>query len=502
MRLGEQHGCEAFRIALLATVGIAAGCLDPGHLASTLGTTSAGSSGTGGTAASSSSTSSSPAGTGGTTSVSGTGGGSTAKCKSLSGTITVMSTAELGTNVLIDDLLLVPDSGPAGGDAAVHVTTSTDPAGTWFLRSVTHVFVGGNPLGPLLTLGAQTACTMNADCGTSTCDQTKGTCAANGFTAVAGWVTPGSSLVLEGRLSADVGSVAAGFAEAAFSFSSTDERVQVMAPKYKSWPTPVDCDQGVGSANGPYVWGHAPARYVTACNLNDTSGPYASSLWIGTSDVSLPLVQVASDKLPDALNPSAYAFVNGQHFLVSVKPAGMGVVGATFAHGFDASSLQDPTPLTIVPNMNTILGGLAPLPTNDGFVLFATAVDSAFNNGSLWAGPVKTPDFASLAQTPPPTLKKLPSSSMASALASINSPAVAPQGIVAAGQTNDQTTVKLWWFDDNGTPLVADMEVYTTTPGSIVQAAAAPLGTATLVVWIEKSGSSYAVNAKEYACSQ
>jgi hypothetical protein len=259
----------------------------------------------------------------------------------------------------------------------------------------------------------------------------------------------------------------------------------------------------VGHANGPYIWGHAPARYVTACNLKNTSGPYAASLWIGSSDSSTTPAQVATGMTSDTLmSPYAYAFVNGQHFVVLAKPAGLGALAASLAYGPDAASLKMATPLMIMPNMNTIVLGLSPLPTNDGFVLFAAAVDSAFNNGSLWAGPVKTPDFAGLAQTPPPALKQILSSSMVSAHAGIYSPALAPQGIVAAGETKDQSTIKLWWFDANGTPLVAEMEVYTPTTTSIGPAVAAPLGIATLVVWTEKSGSSYTVNAKEYVCSQ
>jgi hypothetical protein len=413
-----------------------------------------------------------------------------------------MSTAELGTNTLSGSLLLVPDPGPAGGHAAVHVATFTEPSSTWFLRSVKDA-VGGNPLGPLLTLGAPTPCLTNGDCEVGVCNETKGHCAPEGFLATAGWVTPGSSLVLQGLLSDTVVSVPPGFAEALFILSPADETVQMAAPHLTGWPTPPDCTQGVGVVNDLYIWGHAPARYVASCNLNSGSSfPYAASLWIGSNaSPSIP-VKVATGGTTDLLmNPSGYAFVNEQHFVAfGGKPATASAVGmGAFAYGPDAGMLQSTTPFTIVPNVGTMPMGLSPLATNDGFVLFIAAVDMALGNGSLWAGPVRTADFPGLAQTPPPTLKKVLSSPMAN----VNNPAVSPQGIVSAGATLDGATVELSWFDANGAPLVPEMEVYTAAIGTSVKAAAAaPLGSATLVVWSETSGSAFAVNAKKYLCSR
>jgi hypothetical protein len=414
-----------------------------------------------------------------------------------------MSTAELGTNELSVDLLLVPD--PGGPKAAVHVAAHAATS-TWFLRSVVDVIVG-NPLGPLSTLGTPPPCTTNADCTTKSCNQ--GKCALESFDATAGWVAPGSSLVLQGVLMDAVGSVAPGLAEAAFSLSSSDETVQVMPPKYKGWPTPPDCGPGVGFVSGRGVWGQASARYVVSCNLmNAPSGPNAS-LWIGSNDSSTTPVQVATGMTSDILmNPSSYAFVNGQHFVAfGGKPSAFSALGmGAFAYGPDAASLQKATPLTIVPNMGTIPMGLAPLPTNDGFVLFLAAIDPTLSNGSFWTGPVKTADFAGLAQTPPPTLNKVLSSTMITTLASANSAATCPQGIVAAGASLDQHSVRLSWFDADGTPLVLEMPVYTSTSSKITQAAAAPLGIATLVVWIEKwespSAVSYAVNATKLLCTK
>jgi hypothetical protein len=394
------------------------------------------------------------------------------------------------------------------------------PTGTVWIRSV--INQSSPPVGPVVTfaLGMSngTSCTQPSDCHTGFANCVQGQCivTSGGFNPVGAVVVPGTSIMLEGRLPGAYGTQAPGLGALTFPIGATmEEAVQPTAsPAFTPWPTPADCQQGNGFPGNIAVTppdGSGLVRYVTACRVNTPVN--GATLWVGGSDATMPPVQVATGTRSDTLmNPQVYAYLANEHFIGFT--ANSGIASGAYAFGSDptqlAASLAN---LTLSSNQAGIPMALVPDPANDGFAFFAASVDPTLLGGSLWSGTVHPADYSSLKQTPPPMLAQFYSATTITTVSGVDNPTVDAKSIYSAGASFDGTTVNLNWFRRDGTPLVVQQQLYSSTNATcttthtcntVMAAAVAPLGSFVVAVWSEQttgSNPTYSVSGLKMLCS-
>jgi hypothetical protein len=461
---------------------------ETGGAASTSSSATAGSGGKGSTSSTTTTSSTSTSSSSG----SGGSGGSTPAgvCTSMGSATTILSAADLGSNQVGDILLLVPD--PTGGpEAALHIVASNSGSGTVILRTL--IDQGSGNLGPVVVFGAMSDGGMG-----------------NGaFSPITASIVPGGPLMVHGNLFQSYMGVSATLGDLAFPLDASEEVQPMPAPTLTSWPTPDPCvNMGYFSHEAFSTPVNGVISYAVACG----SGSSAASLWIGDSQSATTPTMVASGQKNDLLmNPTAYAVLGGQSFVTYA--GNNGAMSGAFAYGTSAVALAHTFPFALVAGQGGFSTGLVPLPANDGFALFMVSVTPSLNSGSLWSGPVHPADYAGLGSTPPPTLHQLPSPANVGDLAPLIPSATDADTIYGAASTVSKTSVDLTWTLRDGTPLVLNQLVYSSANAmctasdscnTILAAAAAPLGAATVVVWTEQTSDTppvTTVKATKLLCS-
>jgi hypothetical protein len=421
---------------------------------------------------------------------------------------TIMTPTDIGSQTFGDTgLVLVPDPGPPNGRGAVHVSLITQMNSNWFIRSINDM-MSGSPLGPLITYAGSPACTQNSDCQSGLCNLGPNTCVPLSFYTRTGWAVPGMNVHFQGYLGSGYGTtVPAGLGEFTIAVDSNEWLQPTTTPSVITNPVPPDCGQGVGNPGKFALQGGSSTPYALSCNKqNIPVGMADSSLWIGAFDGNMPVEVAQGMKNDPLMNPMLYTKVSGESFVTFQSNGTMTMLGTgTYSYGPSASALTTMWPLVPVANESSVALGLAPLTTNDGFVLIAAALNSVTADGSLWVGPVKTADFPMLTKTPPPTLKKVfAAANVLTELGGLGVPQTDPNYIWVAGPTFDQRHVMLNWFKRDGTPILMEWPVYTApSTNGVVYAAAAPMGLATIVVWLEQlPGSMWQLTGQKLICQQ
>jgi hypothetical protein len=436
--------------------------------------------GTGGaTTSSSSSSSSSGTGTGGS-------GGSapTGTCTPVGAPFTVLNAADFGYSALDDKPVIVADPAQPG-HPLVHVIVNATTTGQMVVQSISsnntmqvaNMAIYG---GAMYDGGPQ----------------------AQTFAPVAGWVTPGSQLFVQGSLGGNnPNGGPSGIGQMTFPLDPNQGVLSMPPPSFSPYPTPADCTQPGNVGRMVAIQNGAGVRYATSCNLQNN----LESLWLG-SDTGAP-ISIGSGIASDAgVNPQMYAYVGGVNFIG--LNANNGLAGNGYVYGPD-TALGPFTPLVLQTGQIGIPMSSPPLPTDAGFAFFAASVNMAETSGSLWSGAVQATNLAALAQTPPPGLNKILTASTITDIAPLSHPSYDSTYVYIAGSTLSMADVNFYWFLRDGTPLVVGQNVYTsvssgTITSTIDAALAAPLSPPTvIVVWIEHDGSSppvYTVKAQLLDC--
>jgi hypothetical protein len=432
--------------------------------------------------------------------------GPTGKCTALGPPFTIMSSTDIGSPTFGDSgLLVVPDPGPPTGRGAVHVSLVSQMNDLWLVRSVNDQMTG-NPVGPLLTFGASPPCTQSSDCQSGVCNIGPGTCNPIRFTPVAGWPNPGMEVHFQGYLGSNYATTQPGLGEFLISMDPNNEWAQVTPtpPTATTNPLPSDCVQGVGFPSRMAFQGGAKSPYAVVCKKQNVAmGMPDSSLWVGALDGSTPNVVGQGMKNDALMNPMLYNTLSGVPFIEYQSIGSMNMLGSAFyGYGANPANLSTMLPLTVVANQSSLALGVTPLTTNDGFVLFLGSIDVTTGNASIWAGPVKTADFANLKTTPPPTLQKAATIANALTDLGLGVPLADTNNVWMAGPTFDKKQVLLSWFKRDGTPLLMGWSVYTAPmTNGVIYAAAAPMGIATLVVWVEQlPNNMYQMTGQKLVC--
>jgi hypothetical protein len=399
--------------------------------------------------------------------VGGTGGGTggstaTASCIVPQPTpFTILAPTDTPGN-LSDKFVVVADPGTTNGHALVHVIVSTnDPGGGMTLRTVANSSPNG--LGSIVTY-------------TST-----------QFSPVAGWVTPGADLFLQGSMTMSPNGAPAEIGQLTYTLDPFQGLTNTTAPTFTGYPTPTDC-QGQNYPNnliiGPGASGGA--NYIVSCNMSSN----AADLWVGSSDPTTTPTMVASGMKTDTLEtPGLYTVMNGVNF-ATFTGGSMGAPMGEYSFGTD-TDLATLLPLTIQQGELGVPYALAPNTVNGGFTFFAASINTDVTMGSIWGGTVLATDLTELADVPPPTLHQVVPPTSIMQFSQPSTPNADTKSLYMAGPpllTND--AVNFTWTLLDGTPLWVNQQVYTTT-NTVVTAAAAPFGLdQALVVWIEEDSAS------------
>jgi hypothetical protein len=461
------------------------------------------------------------------TTASGTGGAEAGppppSCTGIGSTFSILAPTDFGANAT-DTLFVVADPGTGSGSVA-HVVAASRNSGTLFARSVR--LDNQTQLGPVVSFGAGMlsgmSCSQPSDCmsmGPASCVGGKCLVAQESFGAVAVWVSPGHSLNVQGHLATPLGTQAPGIGELAFPVDPTkQEFVQATpAPSYTPWPTPSDCQAG-GWPNTIVVTppSNGVTRYGVTCSLMGSGN--AASLWVAASDGSLALTKLGQGVGTDPqMNPAVYAYVGNQHFFGFQTGGGAGLGPGGYAYGSDPTMvLASYTKFALATGQYGLPMGLYPLPTNDGFAFFIASIDPGLAAASLWGGAVHPADYATLGQTPPPSLQSLVSVSSATDLSNksaLQGPVPDAKTLYMAAPTFGKTAVNLSWTRRDGTPLALEAQIYSSmnatcmsshTCNTVLAASAAPIGIGqVLVAWAEQTVDSppkYTVNGLSVLCT-
>ena len=413
-----------------------------------------------GTKATSTGTGGSGSGTGG----SGTGGGAPmGKCSAKGGVLTVFDPATLAGAALDDKPVVVLD--PGTGHAMVHVIVNDKNTGTVYIRSLTS--------DPTNTVGNFTTWSGPAT-------------APGAFDAVAGWVAPGGggSLYVQGS-----GGPNRSIGQLVFPLDS--QQGVLPNPSETDYLTPADClgqnhPGRVFVAQDPTT---GSAHYFTSCELGGT--PATASTWIGSDGPNSPPVQVGTGMATDpAMNPSAFAYVNGNAFVVY---NGQNGVGSGYAFGPDSALGPFTTLPALVTNQLAFFMAPTPTATNDGFVTFAASLATDMSSASFWSGAVPLGSLPDLATSPTKLLTRYFSAADPTALNDVGgfqSPTFDANGIYGAAPTLSSNAANVDWFLPDGQMLVAEQQVYATSQYTVIAAGAASLELPkVVVVWVEHDGS-------------
>jgi hypothetical protein len=237
--------------------------------------------------------------------------------------------------------------------------------------------------------------------------------------------------------------------------------------------------------------GAGVVRYAAGCSQQSNA-----SLWLGNSDAATMPTLVASGMTTDMLmNPVMYGYVASEHFIVFRGATDFSTEG--FGYGTTAAALGAAPPQLFNLVSGQIVQPFALVPTvaGDAFTLFAASVDPSLKSASIWAGVVAPSGFATLGQTSA-ALTQIYSTMNVPGVGFSNSVSTDAKSIYLAGASVDGTKVQLGWTRRDGTPLVMQQTVHTTTNptctaatncNTVLTAAAAPLGISTLVVWVEQT---------------
>ncbi len=416
-------------------------------------------------------TSSSTTGTGGT----GTGGSAPmGKCTANGAVFTVISSTALAGAQLDDKPVVVADPGTMRPMA--HVVVNAKSSGAVFIRSLTNDPT--NTVANLVTYtGPPTAVTS--------------------YEAVGGWVAAGGGVNLYVQ----------GFSSASQSIGQLafplDPNAGVLAgPTETDYNTPADCQypNNPGRAFVVQDPNTGSAHYFTSCNIN--SSPPTASTWIGNDDPAYMPVEVATGMGGDMdMNPGAYSYANGVGI---VSYDGKSVGGSPIAFGPDNGFGQPATLAPLASGQDSLLLTAVPTAAGDGFITFVGSLAQDLSSGSLWNGSVTFADLPMLAASPTKVVKQFTSGTSIADLGAFVNAAVDANFIYGAGPTFTNDAVTFEWFERDGTPLVVEQKVYSTSNYTVIAAGAAPLGAPkVVVVWVEHDGASppnYQVRAQLLDC--
>jgi hypothetical protein len=311
--------------------------------------------------------------------------------------------------------------------------------------------------------------------------------APSSYEAVGGWVAMGGGVTL---FTGGFDSLSQSITQLAFPL---DPNAGVLPnPVQTNYNTPSDCQSPNNPGRAFVVQDptNGTVHYFTSCNIN--SSPPTASTWMGNDDPATQPIQVGAGMGGDVdMNPGAFSYVNGTG-LVSYD--GQTVTGATFAFGPDAAF----GPPTMMPQLMSgqlpFVLSATPAASGDGFVTFAASLASDMSSASLWGGSVPIASLPKLGNNPTKVLTRFFAAQNPTALAgagafqTLTSDA---NGLYAAGPTFTSGAVNLEWFERDGTPLVTEQQVYSTTSYTVLAAGAAPLGAPkVVVVWVEHDGAS------------
>ena len=418
----------------------------------------------GGGATSSSSADASSAATGGS---GGSGGKAlTASCTNEGTPFDILTKDELGTASLDDSILLAPDQENVG---MVHVILSDVGKNQIIVRTVVddpkrlaNLSYFGNASAPV-------------------------------FSPRAAW-GGGGRLHIEGVASNAI-------QELNFNVDPTNG----VAPdgKVDGYQTPIQCLQGGYTDQLAFAQDGEKARFVVVCRPNVVAGPPPLTRLFAGGWTGAP-VQLAAD-VPDVtlMRPDLYAFVGGKHIVFFTSMEGT----TFFGQGTTVEELTTLQPLrfTTDPAARQGIFALAPTTASDGIALIGAHINPTTEMGQYWTGSALAKDYAALSQEPSPGFVA------AQDIATVKE-AVTPsplgwnaQGAFSAGVVPDKKSVHMFWLTREGKSLIFGQEIYKSADTVVRGASAAPLGSsATLVVWVERTGTAapyaYQVRGQRVSC--
>ena len=262
------------------------------------------------------------------------------------------------------------------------------------------------------------------------------------------------------------------------------------------WTTPSGCIMnGYRGVNAR--WSGTEAQYIMSCL--EAPASTKSTIYVGTSSASQVTTIATNVSVTDALaNPAIYGFTGGMYYAFFEK------ADMTFEFGFGnaAAKIVNAHPFSYADAAHsaTSVFGAVPTATGSALTVYGASVPLNGMNEAVWSGSTPFGKLATLEQSPPTgylTLKTYPSISKVGPIFG----AYDARSIVGAGPTDDQLGVAFSWLERDGTPLVLEQTVFTTTTATVLAGYAAPVDLVDkAVVWIEQKGSSRTVRAQMLSC--